>query len=291
MGNFPSQLTDLTECRTAIDFFALRNADFKLVMDNYIEIDEMVAILRTIHKTTLLLQQADATLSDYFGASIEMREKLKIFVNTNNRKTDLAERLLAELSIRKPQMLQNEAMLCAIYLDRRFSTELSDDEKRFARAAVYKMYNRICESKNTDTSSGSDEFNLESYLASRENASIDSNQQNVLKECEYSSILDSFEREHQRIHAKTSVLQFWKDQRYNFPEIYEDACVINAIPPAQATVERCFSSLKFTYSNLRCTLSLDLLNDILTIRSNQSLAQEVFTEALVLENLKYTNLS
>lgn len=260
-------------------------------MDSSAEIEEIVAILRTIHKTTLLLQRADATLSDYFGASIEMREKLKIFVRANDRKTDLAENLLAELSIRKPQMLQNEAMLCAIYLDRRFSTELSDDKKTFARAAVYKMYRRIYESKNTEISSNSAEFNLESYFAGRENASIDSAQQNVLKECEFSIILDSFEIKHQRTHANTPVLQFWKEQKINFPQIYEVACVVNAIPPAQATVERCFSSLKFTYSNLRCTLSLELLNDILTIRSNQSLAQEVFTEALVSEKLKYTNLS
>lgn len=123
-------MKDIIECKDVVKFFAVQNADFQLVVDNYAQIEEIILTLDTIHKTTVLLQRADATLSDYFGATIEMREKLKILKKDNNRKTDLADCLIVELNKRKPQMLQNEAMLCAVYLDRRFSIELSESKKK-----------------------------------------------------------------------------------------------------------------------------------------------------------------
>lgn len=140
----------------------------------------MIAILNTIHKTTILLQRADVTLSDYFGASIEMREKLKRWVRKNDRRTDLAECLLAELTTRKPQMLQNEAMVCAVYLDRRFSNELAESEKNFARVAMNKIYKRLFALKSPvgvtpAAQDESEEFDLESYFAAKENTIITMN--------------------------------------------------------------------------------------------------------------------
>lgn len=93
-------------------------------------------------------------------------------------------------------------------------------------------------------------------------------------------LLPKFENDFKLIHHKNSIIDWWKEQKENFPEIYAVAKILNSIPPSQATVERSFSALAYIYGPLRCRLSKDILSDILQIKLNKDLLGKNFSQEL-----------
>lgn len=75
-----------------------------------------------------------------------------------------------------------------------------------------------------------------------------------------------------RLKSSENIHEFWEINKNQFGnELYEIACVIFSIPPTQAAVERCFSALKFMFSELRYQLAEDLLECCLLIHLNPKL--------------------
>ena len=78
------------------------------------------------------------------------------------------------------------------------------------------------------------------------------------------------------MHHKESILKFWKNKKNDFPELHAVACVINGLPPTQATVERSFSVLALIYNNRRSQLSQNMLENILRIKLNAEIVSSIF---------------
>lgn len=74
-----------------------------------------------------------------------------------------------------------------------------------------------------------------------------------------------------RIEKEASVLDFWKENKTKFPILYELSQVLFSVSNGQTSVERAFSSLDYVFSNRRCNLDANILNDILLIRLNSDL--------------------
>lgn len=137
------------------------------------------------------------------------------------------------------------------------------------------------------------EFDMSTYLASKageqvERSDTDSINQDQVDEDIFNQdrdnfllLLQKFENEFKTIHHKTSIIDFWKEQKENYPEIYAVAEILNSIPPSQATVERSFSALAYIYGPLRCRLSKDILSDILMIKLNKGLLRKIFAKELL----------
>lgn len=62
--------------------------------------------------------------------------------------------------------------------------------------------------------------------------------------------------------------------------MYKLAKVIAAIPPTEVQIERDFSKLNFVFSNRRCSLTEDKLEDIMIIYLNDELFQQVKEDEL-----------
>lgn len=60
----------------------------------------------------------------------------------------------------------------------------------------------------------------------------------------------------------------WRARKSTHPELYELAMVILAAPSTQVSVERAFSALNLVFSDLRCGLSDEVLQNILLIKLN-----------------------
>lgn len=131
------------ECAQAIEFFKLNDDTFKIVHQKLQHIKEAVNLLQIPFEVTKLLQRRDCTLSDFYGACIKMREKFKIAAQ-KDMKTNLAKQLLAEFEKRNGQLMKNEAMLSAVFLDRRFSVDLSERETELAKIALSNTWERYC---------------------------------------------------------------------------------------------------------------------------------------------------
>lgn len=191
-------------------------------------------------------------------------------------------------------------MLCAVFLDRRFAVLLNADETEFAKKSLFKLYKKavlIMEldkqeqiSQNNEQNESIGTFDMESFLIGKgcelivcdENAS--SNEEVVatvqlntkLNEIDFLILLDRFGIQFSRIHHSIPFLNFWEENKAIFPELYTISTILNSIPPAQASVERCFSVLSFMYSCSRCNLSLEILQELLLININKDLVEGIF---------------
>lgn len=310
----------MLKCEDAISHFAKSETIFKIIENKMPQIKEAVKILKIPYEVTKSLQKPEFTLSDFYGSCIAMRERLNILNNKRNKRTDLAAYLIDEFDARRPKMLQNQAMLAAVYLDRRFSVDLKEREVELAKHVLCNLWDRV---KNTRTNTNSDNPDISDETLSNESSEDESHfdfaaffkakgfvtadsinpqqphtsgngnetstvntdgsqkQPNYKKtKSEFLCLLDEFERKFPLINHETPVLSFWNEHREQFPEIYEVAIILIGIPASQSTIERSFSHFGFVFSCRRCNLASNLLEDILFIRLNKELAYKVFKDDL-----------
>lgn len=292
------------KCEAAIDLFVEKDAAFNLIKESFSIIKEAVNVLGHVQVVTKLLQKTDFTLSDFYGAFIRLRQTINQTAGLQNKQTNLANCLLKELDARRDGLLKNESMLCAVYLDRRFAVLLSVDQIEFAKKSLYKLYKKSItvmkldepeKTNDNNNKSKSDVFDFEAFLigtgceplicdetesGNEELIPAVANFNSKLDEKEFLILLDRFETQFQRIHYKIPILNFWKENEKTFPELYVLSTMLNSIPPAQASVERCFSVLSFLYNCRRCKLSVELLQELLLININKDMVEEIFVADL-----------
>lgn len=281
------------------------------------EIQEAVKILKIPYQVTKMLQKFDATLSDFYGSCIMMKEKLKMHMNKDRKLTDLAEKLLNEFEKRRSKILNNQAMIATVYLDRRFSAELDPSQIALAKLTLSNLWERARKlgTKSNETPEPNDEanrlenedeevFSFEQYFKTKGIIVVDSNVNdteqpitnnresstsnghtpagpNYMKnKSEFLILLDEFERKFPIISHNSPIIDFWEQQKNDFPEIYEIAIILLGTPPSQSGVERSFSQFGLVLTCRRCNIGSQVLQDILTIKLNKDLAYEVFKNDL-----------
>lgn len=106
------------QCEELINLFAKKDSSFKTLLQKMPKVKEAVKILKIPYIVTKMLQKSDAMLSDFYGACIMMKEQLKALNNKHGKQTNLADKLLGEFESRRSKMLNNQAMIAAVYLYR-----------------------------------------------------------------------------------------------------------------------------------------------------------------------------
>lgn len=83
-----------------------------------------------------------------------MRENLNNYLNNVRQVSNLATCLANELTARLPMIIKNSMMVCAVFFDRRYSSELSVDEKALTIRTLVKIWEQIrSELSNVETNS------------------------------------------------------------------------------------------------------------------------------------------
>lgn len=70
-------------------------------------------------------------------------------------------------------------------------------------------------------------------------------------------------------------MDFWAKNKTTFKQLYELAKIVHAVPVTQVSVERAFSSLTFILHALRNRMHPDTLEQILLIRLNKEIFQNI----------------
>ncbi|XP_055299909.1 uncharacterized protein LOC129567265 [Sitodiplosis mosellana] len=285
-------LADLLECENVVTFFAKSEKQFALLLKKWDVLRELVDVLAVPYNATIALQQPHYTLSDFYGKWILMSIKLIKFTKEEIRHTEIASKLLKTLEKRKGQLLDNPAMICAVILDPRYSSEIDHAEKiRLAKLTLSNLWERynlkmtVSEEhehnendREVEGGDGEDDISLlNSYFAQKglrqsvlePKPNRDASKRNI----DIGMLLDKFLNDiaGSFLRCDQSVMKFWQAKQNDYPELFELSMVLNGIPPTQATVERLFSIFGFLYNSWRNQLSPELLEDMILIITNEDL--------------------
>lgn len=299
------QLFDVLKCKNTLTYLA-ENKGVKmaeLLLRKWNHVKEIVKILQIPYKATIALQKHDLTLSDAFGIWLQIKIHLQSPSIKRLTQTKLGDCLLNALYERQQTILNNPAMLSAIYLDPRFRREIMQNEQKVDEAITMlsnlwrrlnylsglttnaSAANATATNSSTETSSlnstiyFSNTEILDKYL-SRTNTSQSVQPYTSAQGLSIEDELQSFEPE--QLSTSASIISYWesvKDEHFN---LYQLAMVIYAIPPSETHIERDFSSLEFIFSQRRQRLCAELLESILTIHLNSDIFQIVRDEKLLL---------
>ncbi|XP_055540597.1 uncharacterized protein LOC129727133 [Wyeomyia smithii] len=227
--------------------------------------------------TTKEMQSPHVSLSDFYLKWIVAIQKIKAM-----NKNPFSESLVTTLTTRLAALRESQAFKMALYLDPRLnfagSTLFTSDEKEEIQNYVVETWQRIRELKHSPTKCSenfqiqkmeteNDMFITELFGGSTMNDAM-STESNFMQQ------LKALEVEIRRP-FDFNVWNHWTERKGTHPELSAVAEVVLATPSNQVTVERAFSALALVLSNARSTLSEETLSNILLIKLNRSVFENI----------------
>lgn len=260
----------MLELRTFIDEMGTRDARFEITDNTWKEIEVLERVLLEPYKVTMIVQDENCSLGDFYGAWLQAKRNLQKFDH------EMAHLLLNKMINRETGILRNKLMLSAVFLDPRYKFLLTEEEKSIAICHLCQLYLRIqgmkphqedvLEQMNED----GDDF--AEYLSNSAHEFIPNESRNtILTEPHVLYKLKNFQMR-PSIHYKTKINEYWNGIKAEEPELNELAVAILCVPVAQVSVERGFSSLTYIFNNYRSCLAPQVLNEVLLLRLNYELA-------------------
>lgn len=257
---------------------------------------EIGDILNIPLQATIKLQAQNLNLSDVYIIWITMELSLKKF-RRPNLCTELEKHLLTSLETRKNSIFSNPLMACAIFLDPRLHNTLKSDSVRYegAKSTLKSLWERLQiitteakskEDKNaTNTNSSNNNFieinideELHALLTGQGSNTNSSSQATHATHACITELLDLFQPAY--INFKSDIFEYWGNNKEENDELYQLAMFVFSVPPTEVIIERNFSSLNFVFSDRRCKLQSERLEDIMIINLNKDLFDEVTEEDL-----------
>lgn len=243
-------------------------------------VSELVKTLHIFNIQTLKLQREQCTLSDFFGYWT------KIVLKLSKKDDAFSIDLLNKMNYWRDRLLENAAMLGAIYLDPRYQRGLTAEQKNTAISFLKTLFSKIMAVEreeqngnggisNIDQQNDSNESDLslemEQFLdaISGEHAAPSITHPTMNNAINIDKILREFD--HQREPHNISVLEFWEKNKSIHPILYKLSSTVYTIPPTQTSVERNFSAFALVLTSLRTRLGDAILENILIIKTNKEI--------------------
>lgn len=279
----------ITCCLEAITYFATKkNASkcYELFLHKLPALKQILRALEIPYEATIAIQHSTYTLSDFYGSWLKMERSLnKLVLENLECECKFALALVGEVEKRKKILLNNQALISAVYLDPRFNFKLSAEEIRIAKITIEKLFDRLKVFKSSAsaqvemaTKTDDDSFEDDCVASGLPRAFHGKSTTQVVDQYFFSAnisrLFENYERS-DRLHHKDSVLSFWVERKIDDPVLYELASIIQAIPPTQATVERAFSALGCVFNHKTSSLSDSSLENILMIVLNKELVDPI----------------
>lgn len=261
---------------------------------------EMDSVLHVPYLTTVVLQKNDFTLSDFYGCFqiIELRLN-KIIESPQPKTTNLAQLLLQCVNKRKSKLIETPLMICAVYLDPRYKCiiELDHEKIQLAKMTIEHIWNRLTSVKgivskkkdkpiakkdNMDTFYAELDLHLNLSLCLQSSTGMESSS-TVDSKCAVINAISKYESKISgtRMQSNKSIHEYWENEKEEFGVLYEVACIVFAIPPTQASVERNFSALKYMLTDKRYNLKPELLESLLLIHLNRTFFFEIRSKEIL----------
>lgn len=266
-------------------------------------IEEAIEIMHPAYELMKKMQTAAFTLSDFFSTWMLIKLSMRRYEINPNQLTNLSTEMQKKMLAYEPRILMNPLLMCCVYLDPRVSGVLIQSNEQgvqrmvIAKSEITKVYQRLLKENNqpdipiSNHSNFSRFADLEAefdvYLESLQ-PSTSSNEQSSENGAPLTADLIKLEMEfiefekEKRLPLKANILHFWEVNKKKYPILFSVSQVVMAVPSSQTSIERCFSSFGLIYSNSRTSISPEILQAILLIRTNPEIFEDVASDKLVI---------
>ncbi|XP_050059928.1 uncharacterized protein LOC126551173 [Aphis gossypii] len=227
-------LERLQHLKAFIQNMAANDSKLRKVELSHLEWQQVDILFTTLLPSkicTKKLQYEQLTLTDFYGAWIACR------IETESLNNVFSNKLVQCLRSREQNIMNNQVLLAAIFLDPRFNKlEMS---QVVSNSANIETENSIDESLNSNYV---DTDRLEDFLKQKESdnqcSSISSstpsqqNSQNTIS-TKMETLLKTFQLDEKRLNHKTNILEYWKTMKTKYPEIYQLSKIVFSVPATQ----------------------------------------------------------
>lgn len=243
--------------------------------------------LKPVFELTLALQVSNLTIPDMVFKWHSKKLVLK------SLKSSYSANLFTSIENREHQIFSKPIVIASMFLDKRFSELLSNDEVGIAKNAINKIQKRIEGLANNSFEESSvpvvtyvDETPLNEEAAMLEEM-LRQRSSNIETEKVDDTTADALAVElrhytdQKRFRADTNIMEFWKNHKSAFPLLSKIALMILTIPVTEVDVERLFSHLSFIHSKLRNCLTSEMISNILFLRLSSKQTFENMSEEVL----------
>lgn len=260
-----------------MELAAVNGTKFQLDGDIWTALPCVVQVLAVFAAKTKELQKEDLTLPDSYGIWLSLVVRLK-----NLSHIPLSSKLLQHVEKRLKDLMEDDVLVAALYLDPRYQLVLSETQKSNAVQHLTNLHRKLTENIDTndtdfitiDAIDDPDIDEVDKYLSEVEmqvkgavSLNVGSVSSGIHNE------LNSFAKIDRRLRS-AKIVPFWNSIRHEYPNLYEVAKTVLAIPPTEVSVERNFSHLDFILNKRRNNLTDEALETILLLRLNRNLFSE-----------------
>ncbi|XP_023243810.1 uncharacterized protein LOC111641809 [Centruroides sculpturatus] len=263
-------LDSLSYCQSLCNALAASDLLYFLPGEKWKILKTILETLGLIRNVAMTLQSEQLTITDFFGLWIETKIKLERYDN------DFAFLLIKQLNAHEKILMEDKSMLAAMYLDPRFQILLSSQQKITAKYhlkeiwSVRDYFNSSKEEKIKDNSvtdiAIEDDDELEVFLKNKEK---DDRSRNGVFKPVIENIIVAFDGI-ERMNRKKNVLEFWEENKYIYPQLYQLAIIIFSVPVTQNSFRKASSGLNFVLRENKDSSYNEMLEDIQLIRANLS---------------------
>lgn len=286
---------DVQNSKEVIEHFANENKDvkFELILKKWLILKEIVYLLQIPLRATISIQKQDLTLSDAYEIWITMKLHFEAVCTRGKFKTNLAKHLLNALQTRNKFVFNNKFMKCALFLDPKYRRQILNDTivTQEAKETLSQLWRRIqvddvatnnLETPDFDHDSIDFHFDVQEEL-----------KRYLMHQTEDQFQIDSDSTQHESIEILLdlydpdtmregkSILEYWDTVKEIHPKLHQLAMIVFAIPPTEVQIERDFSKLKYVFSDRRCKIQSERLEDIMIININPEIFYLVKEDELI----------
>ncbi|XP_055613891.1 uncharacterized protein LOC129760282 [Uranotaenia lowii] len=249
--------------------------------DQWIFMHDFVNAFRHIHKLIKDMQRRHLGLSDFYilwiGAMVQVEQ---------SKESNLfSGPLLKALNERLKNLMENEVVQAAIYLDPRLnflgSHIFSASEKVHVQRYICKLLKKMQNLKPTSYSDKNLTTTME--IKTEKLLSVDDYITNRLASDSlmFGESATPFEVQLRQLDIEArqpssyDVWSHWVARKSTYPELHEVAMVVLGTPSSQVSVERSFSALALYLSDIRMDLDTQTMENILMVKLNVDMLSKV----------------
>ncbi|KAK3917337.1 Zinc finger BED domain-containing protein 4 [Frankliniella fusca] len=275
--------------QAAMDVSSRDRTQYILTDDQWEKVDDLLGDLFPVYTATIKLQARDLTLGQLLAIWTEAVIALK------ERRSPLTKAILQAMDSKSKARLTEQGKEYLVNLWQKLQSrrgvevapeanEPEEDEapgpgEDNAFATYLAKKNREREAAKSSSRGRSGARNRRARAGGAGGAGVQVEAPSLSGRAKVRAMIEEYDST-KPLPLKSDVLKFWESKRLIWPELYELAMIVLAIPATQVSVERLFSALRFILRPQRFALSSNNVDDIVFLHANADLVREVAQEYL-----------